>query len=164
MHTDSDIVRSLRIQLNSCCLSTTRVIVSVDHSASNHKCCTHTHEHSGKAALQKEGAIRRLNTCMISNIMTGLYSSSRWRFSHLAQHTKFLISAIILRVICRRFKFFASPSQTRSLNICRGESPIGELSCRENVLSGKRPVTEHAQHQTQNGYRQIYHKQPISNK
>ena len=129
MHTDSDIVRSLRIQLNSCCLSTTRVIVSVDHSASNHKCCTHTHEH--------RGAVRRLNTCMISNIMTGLYSSSRWRFSHLALHTKFLISAIILRVICRRFKFFASPIQTRSLNICRGGK-----SYRRIVLSGKRTVGE----------------------
>jgi len=32
----------------------------------------HTQEHSSKAAFQKEGAIRRLNTCVIGNATTDL--------------------------------------------------------------------------------------------
>ena len=49
---DSGIMRSLRIQLNSCCLGTIEVIVSADHSASNRKCHTHTQERSGKAKVR----------------------------------------------------------------------------------------------------------------
>jgi len=35
------------------------------------------HERSGKAAVQREGAVRRFNICVISNAITGLYCSSR---------------------------------------------------------------------------------------
>ena len=42
-----------------------------------------------------------------------------------------VISAIIVRGISHRFRFFASPSRISSLNVCQGK-----------VVSGKRPVGE----------------------
>jgi len=66
----------LSIELNSYCLGMIKVVVSIDHSASNCKCRSHTGT-QGKVVLQREGTIRRLNTCVIGNAMTGLYCYSR---------------------------------------------------------------------------------------
>jgi len=43
---DSGMIRSLAVWLNLCCLGMIKVIVSVDHSASNRKCHTHAQTHT----------------------------------------------------------------------------------------------------------------------